>query len=74
MGQGIPGRNDKCRPLPSLLMVGRDLTKVLNERSSAKTETRDYMDQLAALTGFQPSGLSRPSAIKLPTKEHQSGT
>ena len=31
-------------------MVTRDLTKVLNEQYPAETETRDYLDQLAALT------------------------
>jgi hypothetical protein len=31
-------------------MVSRDLTKVLNERYPAETPTRDYLDQLAALT------------------------
>jgi hypothetical protein len=35
--------------LPSLLMVTRDLIKVLNEQYPAEAETRDYLDQLAAL-------------------------
>ena len=50
VGQGIRALNGERRSLPSLLMVSRDLTKVLNERYSTETETRDYLDQLAALT------------------------
>ena len=38
------------KSLPSLLMVSRDLVKVLNERYSGETQTRDYLDQLATLT------------------------
>jgi hypothetical protein len=38
------------KSLPSLLMVSRDLTKVLKERYPAESETRDYLDQLAAVT------------------------
>jgi hypothetical protein len=36
--------------MPSLLMVTRDLTKVLNDQYPAETKTRDYLDQLATLT------------------------
>ena len=36
------------KSLPSLLMVSRDLTRVLNERYSSETQTRDYLDHLAA--------------------------
>jgi len=36
-------------PLPSLLMVSRDLTKVLNERYPGEPQTRDYLDQLTSL-------------------------
>ncbi len=38
------------KSLPSLLMVSRDLAKVLNDRYSDTTQTRDYLDQLASLT------------------------
>ena len=48
--QGVRALHGGRKSLPSLLMVSRDLTKVLNERYSAETETRDYLDQLAALT------------------------
>jgi hypothetical protein len=41
---------EQRKSLPSLLMVSRDLTKVLNERYPAEAETQDYMDRLAALT------------------------
>ena len=37
-------------------MVTRDLTKVLNERYPAETETRDYLDQLATLTALPAPG------------------
>ena len=48
--QGVRALHGGRKSLPSLLMVSRDLMKVLNERYSAETETRDYLDQLAALT------------------------
>jgi hypothetical protein len=32
------------------MMVTRDLTKVFNDQYPAETKTRDYLDQLAALT------------------------
>ncbi len=38
------------KSLPSLLMVSRDLTKILNDRYSGETHTRHYLDQLTALT------------------------
>jgi hypothetical protein len=37
------------KSLPSLLMVSRDLTKVLNDRYSGETQTQDYLDQLTSL-------------------------
>lgn len=51
--------------LPSLLMVSRDLTKVLNDCYPAEAETRDYLEQLGTLsvasapimTPAQPSSL-----------------
>ena len=38
------------KSLPSLLMVSRDLTKVIHERYEGETQARDYLDRLAALT------------------------
>jgi hypothetical protein len=38
------------KSLPSLLMVSRDLTKVLNDRYSGEAQTQDYLDQLTTLT------------------------
>ncbi|MCW2896170.1 MAG: hypothetical protein JWO75_5659 [Actinomycetia bacterium] len=35
--------------MPSLLMVSRDLTKVINERYSGETQAQGYLDQLASL-------------------------
>ncbi len=37
------------KSLPSLLMVSRDLVKVLNERYPGETQTHGYLDQLATL-------------------------
>jgi hypothetical protein len=45
--QGLRALTGARKSLPSLVMVSRDLTKVLDERYSAETGTRDY---LAALT------------------------
>jgi hypothetical protein len=48
--QGVKPPGGERKSLPSLLMVRRDLTKVLKEPYPAETETRDYLDQLATLT------------------------
>jgi len=37
------------KSLPSLLMVSRDLTKVLNDRYPGRTQTQGYLDQLTSL-------------------------
>ena len=47
--QGQRALNGDRKSLPSLLMVTRDLTKVLNDQYPAETKTRDYLDQLATL-------------------------
>ena len=38
------------KSLPSLLMVSRDLSKVLKERYPGETHTQDYLDQLTSLS------------------------
>jgi hypothetical protein len=38
------------KSMPSLLMVSRDLTKVINDRYSGEPEAQGYLDQLASLT------------------------
>jgi hypothetical protein len=38
------------KSLPSLLMVSRDLTKVLNDQYPKESETQTYLDQLHALS------------------------
>ncbi len=48
--QGQRALNGERKSMPSLLMVTRDLTKVLNDQYPAETKTRDYLDQLATLT------------------------
>jgi tetratricopeptide (TPR) repeat protein len=52
--QGMRALDSKRRSLPELLMVSRDLTKVLNERYSAESQTRHYLDQVATLTALIP--------------------
>ena len=49
IGQGEHALNGQRKSLPSLLMVSRDLTRVLNDRYPAEADTRRYLDQLAAL-------------------------
>ena len=38
------------KSLPSLLMVSRDLTRVLNDQYPEESETQAYLDQLHTLT------------------------
>jgi tetratricopeptide (TPR) repeat protein len=42
--------NGQRKSLPSLLMVSRDLTKVLNERYAAEASTKQYLDQIHAFS------------------------
>jgi len=48
--QGERALNGQRKSLPSLLMVSRDLTRVLNDLYPAKPLTRQYLDHLQALT------------------------
>ena len=43
------------KSLPSLLMVGRDLTRVLNDQYPNEPETQTYIDQLHALSSLTDS-------------------
>jgi hypothetical protein len=66
---GLKALSGERKSLPSLLMVSRDLTKVLKERYPANTETGDYLDQLATLTGTPAASLSAlgpPPGIRRP--------
>ena len=47
---GTRALNAPRKSLPSLLMVSRDLTKVLNDQYSNEPETQAYLDQLHALS------------------------
>jgi hypothetical protein len=54
------------KSLPSLLMVSRDLTKVLNDRYPGEAQTQDYLDELTSLTHAvleipAPAPISRPT-------------
>jgi hypothetical protein len=52
------------RSLSSLLMVSRDLTKVLNDQYPKEPETQTYLDQLHALSSLSVSSLY-PDSINL---------
>ena len=49
--QGERALNGDRKSLPSLLMVSRDLTRVLNDQYPADTKTQDYLDHLRVLSG-----------------------
>jgi hypothetical protein len=48
--QGERALNGERKSLPSLLMVSRDLTRVLNDRYPTEPGTRDYLDHLHLLS------------------------
>jgi hypothetical protein len=48
--QGERALNGQRKSLPSLLMVSRDLTRVLNDRYPTETGTRQYLDHLYVLS------------------------
>jgi hypothetical protein len=50
ISQGERAFNGQRKSLPSLLMVSRDLTKVLNERYPTEAGTRQYLDELHTLS------------------------
>ena len=47
------------KSLPSLLMVSRDLTRVLNDQYPSEPATLAYLDQIHALSGLTGTGLHR---------------
>jgi hypothetical protein len=49
IGLGVRALEGDRKSLPSLLMVSRDLTKVLKDRYAGEAQTRDYLDQLTSL-------------------------
>jgi hypothetical protein len=52
------------KSLPSLLMVSRDLTKVLNDQYPRECETQAYLDQLHALSSLANSYASTIYALR----------
>jgi hypothetical protein len=48
--QGERALNGQRKSLPSLLMVSRDLTRVLNDRYPTEAGTREYLDHLHVLS------------------------
>ena len=75
------GERDLSAPrksLPSLLMVSRDLTRVLNDQYPSEPQTQAYLDQihaLSALTGTVPansrSALLRSRESRVPRPPRQ---
>ena len=51
---GVRALQGKRKSLPTLLMASRDLTKILSDRYSAESRTRNYLDQVNALTALIP--------------------
>ena len=49
ISQGEHALNGQRKSLPSLLMVSRDLTRVLHDRYPNEANARRYLDQLTAL-------------------------
>jgi hypothetical protein len=49
---GVRALQGKRKSLPTLLMASRDLTKILSDRYSAESKTRNYLDQVNALTAL----------------------
>jgi hypothetical protein len=50
VSQGLRALSGERKWLPSLLMVSRDLTKVLNDCYPAEAETWDYLERLGTLS------------------------
>ena len=51
---GVRALQGKRKSLPTLLMASRDLTKILSDCYSAESKTRNYLDQVNALTALIP--------------------
>ena len=54
--------SDERKSLPSLLMVSRDLTKVLDDRYPAEAETRDYLERLGTLSAIPAVSAQLPGS------------
>ena len=61
ISQGERALSAPRKSLPSLLMVSRDLTKVLNDQYPSEPATQAYLDQIHALSGLTGPGLHRPA-------------
>jgi hypothetical protein len=49
--EGERALNGRRKSLPSLIMVSRDLTRVLKERYPAEAPTRSHLERMCELTG-----------------------
>jgi len=61
INQGERALSAPRKSLPSLLMVSRDLTRVLNDRYPDEPATQAYLDQIHALSALTGTGLYRPA-------------
>ena len=52
INQGERALSAPRKSLPSLLMVSRDLTRVLNDQYPSEPQTRAYLDQIHALSSL----------------------
>jgi hypothetical protein len=52
--QGERALHSQRKLLPSILMVSRDLSRVLNDLYPAKPDTREHLDQLRVLGSPAP--------------------
>ena len=59
--RGVRALSAPRKSLPSLLMVSRDLTRVLNDRYPSEPETHAYLDQIHALSVLTGTGSHRPA-------------
>ena len=61
VSQGVRALSGDRKSLPWLLMVSRDLTKVLNDCYPAEAETQDYPEQLSTLSAVPAVSAPVPS-------------
>jgi hypothetical protein len=59
INQGERALNAPRKSLPSLLMVSRDLTRILNEEYPSEPATQAYLDQIRPLSALTGTNLHR---------------
>jgi hypothetical protein len=63
INQGERALSASRKSLPSLLMVSRDLTRVLNDQYPSEPATQAYLDQIHALSALTGTGPHRPAEL-----------